>query len=312
MSIQDDMREKITNKIVAALESGTSPWRKPWVGGGMPINLVSKKAYRGINTILLSLHQMAHNLSSNVYATYKQWKDVGCQVKARPKDLEGEFGAGIIFFAPVKGTKMQANGEEKTFSFPIMRSYTVFNADQVEGASEYLAKRVKAEPKTPAELHEDAERVIAAYLAAESLKVKPSNHAAYSPSEDVVMMPDREAFTMGTNSYYGTMMHELVHSTGHENRLNRLTKFSRFGSQAYALEELVAEIGGCYMLGSVGLPVLDALENHANYLANWLSVLKADSKAIFQASAAAAAAADRILKPSGILEDAEVEEPALS
>jgi antirestriction protein ArdC len=120
-------------------------------------------------------------------------------------------------------------------------------------------------------------------------------------------MPSRESFTLGTNSYYGTTFHELVHSTGHESRLKRLDKFARFGSNAYAVEELVAEIGGCYMLGSVGLPVLDSLENHASYLDSWLKVLKQDHKAIFQAAAAAAAAADCILKPSGVLEEVEAE-----
>lgn len=314
MGFQENMREDITNKIVGALESGVAPWRKPWVGGGMPANLASKKHYRGINTVLLAIHQMTHKLGSNVYATFNQWKDAGCMVKKRPADIAaGSYGANIIFFAPVKGERMQANGETKTVSFPLMRSYTVFNADQVEGGAELVAKRFPPVSKTPAELHATAERVIGAYLAAEGLVTINSDKAAYLPNRDMLAMPAREAFTMGANSYYGTYFHECVHSTGTEKRTKRVEKFARFGTEAYAMEELVAEIGGCYLLGAVGLPVLASLEQHASYVADWLKVLKGDHRAIFQASAAAAAAADYILKPSGVLDaDPEaVEEPAL-
>jgi antirestriction protein ArdC len=309
MGFQESMREEITGKIVDSLKAGTAPWRKPWVGGGLPVNLVSKKPYRGINTLLLALHQWRHKLTSNVYATFNQWKDAGCMVKKRPDTIpSGQYGCNIIFFQPIKTRKMQANGEEKEVSFPLMKSYTVFNADQVDGGAELLAKRFPVKEKSAAEMHADAERVIGCYLKAEGLEVLNSDRAAYSPTIDKLLMPSRDAFTMGTNSYYGTFFHELAHSTGHAKRTNRCEKFAKFGTANYAVEELVAEIGGCYMLGAVGLPVLSELENHASYVANWLEVLKNDHRVIFQASAAAAAAADYVLKPSGMLDTADAEE----
>lgn len=310
MGFQEQMREEITNKIIDSLKEGVSPWRKPWVGGGLPTNVASKKRYRGINVLLLSIHQHQHKLTSSVYGTFNQWKQAGCMVRKRPEDCKGGYGAGIIFYQQLKGKKKQEDGTEKKFTFPMMKTYTVFNADQVEGASEYLAKRTTATPKTPAELHDNAESIIKCYLEREGIKTSKGNRACYNPVVDEVTMPERADFVLGTNSYYGTWFHELAHSTGHQKRLDRLDKFARFGSEAYAMEELVAEIGGCYLLGAAGLPVVEKLENHASYLENWLSVLKGDHKAVFQASTAAANAADCILKASGLLEDEEVEEVA--
>jgi antirestriction protein ArdC len=224
-------------------------------------------------------------------------------VRKRPADVkQGEYGCGIIYFSPIKGEKTDANGDKREYTFPLMRAYTVFNADQVEGGAEYAAKRF---PKVEgnADQHDEAERIFAEYIKAEGIGyVEGGERACYVPSADRIEMPKREKFMLGTASYYGTKFHEAVHSTGHEKRLARCAKFAAFGSQNYAMEELVAEIGGCFLLGALNLPVLAELENHASYLQHWLGVLKSDHKAIFKASAAAAAAADLILKPSGILE----------
>lgn len=305
MGFQEQLREEITNKIVQSLEKGVSPWRQPWVSG-LPTNLISKKPYRGINTLLLALHQSDFKFTSNVYATFNQWKDKGCMVKKRPANLkkDEDWGCGIVFFAPVKKIVIDKKTDmEKVVSFPIMRTYRVFNANQVEGADKIVEKYNK--PITdPAHIHDEAERVVKASGATIETGLK----ACYKPFEDIIEIPLRETFTNGTNSYYGTLFHELIHYTGHQSRLNRLEKFSKFGSNAYALEELVAEIGGCFMLGAVNLPVLDKIENHVSYLNSWLRVLKEDHKAIFQASAAASAAADFILKKAGIEEDTKDEE----
>jgi antirestriction protein ArdC len=185
-----------------------------------------------------------------------------------------------------------------------MRTFTVFCSDQVEGADKLITKPVI---KNPVEIHEEAERVIKCYMEAEKIPLKVSNRAAYSPSLDAVMMPSRDTFIGGTNSYYGTFLHELALSTGAEKRLNRLDKLARFGSESYAIEELIAEMAGCYLLGAVGLPILDKLENHASYLEAWLKVLKQDKKAIFQASTQASAASDYVLKPSRPIEVEEEE-----
>lgn len=313
MGFQETLRENITEKIVEAMKGGVPPWRKPWIDGSQPKNLVTKKSYRGINTILLAIHQWQHELTSPIYATYKQWEAIGCYVRKRPAHIEaGNYGASIVYFNQVKGKK-EIDGEMKEFTFPLMKSYNVFNSNQVEGADEWLAKnRKKEEPKTPAELHEIAESVISTYTDSESIKVLNADKASYIPREDIITMPKREAFTMGVNSYYGTFFHECAHSTAIKSRTGRLERFERFGSASYAMEELVAEMAGCYLLGAVGLPILDKLENHASYLDSWLKVLQEDHKKIFQAATAASAAADYILKSSGMLEVEEEEELAVA
>jgi antirestriction protein ArdC len=306
MGFQETIREDITNKIVKSLEAGTSPWRKPWMTG-LPVNLTSKKAYRGINVLLLSLHQHHFKHEKAVYATFNQWRDAGCMVKKRPEDVDF-WGCNIVYFSPIKGKKTLANGDVQEYSFPLLKTYTVFNAEQVEGGKEYTEKRFPKQDGN-AEPHEEAERVFDAYIQDHGIKyTEGGDRAYYSPSQDAINMPKLESFTMGTNSYYGTKFHEAIHSTGHEKRLDRLDKFARFGSSSYAAEELVAEIGGCFLMGALGLPVTSELENHASYLAHWLKLLKGDHKLIFQASAAASAAADMILKSGGLLEEKHEEE----
>lgn len=305
MGFQEQLREEITNKVVSSLEKGVSPWRMPWLSG-MPVNLVSKKHYRGINTLLLALHQEKFGFNSNVYATFNQWKDKGCMVKKRPDNLEkgDDWGCGIVFYSPQKKIVVDKKTDmEKVVSFPIMRTYRVFNASQVEGSEKVIGKFTKP-IVDPALVHEEADRVIKASGAV----IKNGPQACYRREPDEIEMPPRETFTMGTNSYYGTMFHELAHWTGHESRLNRLSKFSKFGNSTYAMEELVAEMAGCFLLGAVNLPVLDKLENHVSYLQSWLQKLKEDHKAIFQASSAAAAAADFILEKAGLIENHDEEE----
>lgn len=303
MSYQETLRESITHKFIEALEAGTNPWRQPWSGGGMPMNLNSKKYYKGINTWLLMFHQMAYKFNSNIYATFNQWRDKGVYVKKRPANVkEGEWGCPIIFFSPIKKEKTLPSGEVKEVVFPLMRSYTVFNADQVEGEN---AKKYQTTGKlNDIPPHDQAEMI----LKGSGATIKHGgNEAYYRPSEDYIQLPERNRF-INTNSYYGTAMHELTHWSGHESRLKRIERFHRFGSSAYAMEELVAEIGGCYLLGAAGIPVQDKLENHASYVEHWLGILKQDNKAIFQASSAASAAADFILKAAGLLEEETVEE----
>lgn len=286
--MQNKIREEITNRITEALLQGTSPWRMPWTSGSF--NLVSKKKYRGINVLLLNLHRQKHQLESPFYATFKQWQEWGFNVKKRPENVrEGQWGASIIFYNINKKTKLLANGEEKEITIPFLRTYTVFNGDQVEGNKENLPKISQVAPN---EICQKAEEVIQSQGA--NIKFG-GDVAAYMPHTDEVLMPVKERFS-SLGSYYGTMFHELVHWTGAESRLKRLQKFHRFGTEAYAVEELVAEMGGCFMLGELGLPIMDQLENHASYIQNWLKLLENDDKIIFQAATAASAAVDFLLK----------------
>jgi len=138
MASQQELRERITQQIVTALESGNVlPWRRPWSldkNAGFPANVVSKKPYRGINPILLDVASARHNLTSKWWATFRQWKDLGGKVMRRPADVpEGQWGTTIVFWTPVTKTEKDAEGDEKTDRYFVMRSYTVFNVDQVEG-----------------------------------------------------------------------------------------------------------------------------------------------------------------------------------
>lgn len=300
---QETLRDEITAKLISALESGARPWRQPWFSvSGAPSNGVSRRRYTGCNIWLLAVHMMRYNYSLPLYATFNQWRDKGCSVKARPATVKsGEWGSPIVFYSIIKKEE-ERDGQTVEKRFPMMRTWTVFNIEQVEGeyADKLREKMLAPVTKGGAELHADAERVIAE----SGIIVRHGGERAYySPSEDFVSLPERERFH-GTESYYGTMFHELVHATGHSSRLDRCPKFARFGSNAYAVEELVAELGGCFTSAAVGLPLVD-LENHASYLQSWLQVLKSDNRAIFQASSAAQAASDYLLKRAGLLEEGQ-------
>lgn len=284
---QNQLRRSITDAIVKSLEKGTPPWRRPWQPIGLPANVVSGKSYRGINLVLLSVRAEELGLTSNIWGTFRQWRDLGCSVKRRPDDTPpGRWGSTIVHYQDVEKVLVNDEGEEEKSHFPVLRTYTVFNADQVTGGA---AQYHRTWP-LPAAPFTNAEKLIAATGAAIR---SGGDRAFYKPADDFIQCPPRDRF-LSTESYYGTMFHELCHWTGHPIRLNRLTKFNRFGSEAYALEELVAELGGVFLVGQVGLPLVE-LESHASYLDCWLRCLKQDSRAVFQAAAAAAAASDYVL-----------------
>lgn len=287
--LQEKIREEITESILESLKSGLSPWRMPWLVHASQ-NVVSHKRYRGINTMLLNIHRNKFRFSSPIYGTFKQWKDMGFHVKKRPNDVkEGQWGCQIVFYNLLQKTQILANGEEKEYTIPLMRQYTVFNADQVDGDKGKLPQF--NEPEV-VQVCEKAEKIISEQNA--DIRIG-GDYAAYNSEEDFISMPKRELFN-STNSFYGTMFHELIHWTGHKSRLNRISKLSRFGNETYAAEELVAEIGGCFLLAESELPVLSQLENHVSYIQNWMKILKHDKKFIFQAASSATQAVDLLIK----------------
>jgi antirestriction protein ArdC len=142
MPTQNQIRQEITNRIIAALEGGLSPWRRPWrvsKNSGRPANVVSEKSYSGVNPLLLSIATMQHGFNSKWWATYRQWAAKGCQVKKRPTNVEpGHWGTGIVFCKPVTKTVTDEDtGDEEKSKFFMLRTYTVFNADQVNGAEHF-------------------------------------------------------------------------------------------------------------------------------------------------------------------------------
>lgn len=274
----------ITDKLIAKLEEGVAPWRKPWKAGeaGAPKNLKSGKAYRGINVFLLTIQ----GFESPYWLTFKQAKALKGSVR------KGEKGTQVIFWRWVEKTKT-VDGVDKKESFPILRYYTVFNVAQCDG----IVDPSKNEDVEPAP---EFNPIASAELVVEGMPNRPSishggSRACYSPSLDAVKMPEREAFDAPAE-YYSTLFHELAHSTGHESRVGRVFGVG-FGSEDYSKEELVAEMTAAMISGHCGIEEA-TLDNSAAYLASWIKTLKGDPKLAVCAAAQAQKAADYILDVS--------------
>lgn len=268
----------VTDRIIEQLESvNPKDWNKPWFSLGKEPMSLAGKTYRGINRLLLSGVD-----DLNTFGTYKGWTEKDCQVK---KGAKSQIAVFWKFF----------KDENKDTKAVMVRYYNVFGSSQVEGDyAEQLAEKQQAKLQQH-QPNESAAALIDNYLKRENLEVKSKDHAYYSSSEffteEHIGMPDMGQFK-SANDYYATFLHEMTHSTGHAKRLKR-EMVGKFGSQAYAFEELVAELGSAFLCGSIGLTQTPR-EDHAQYLASWLKVLKQDSKAIFTAASLAQKAADFI------------------
>jgi antirestriction protein ArdC len=296
MSYQDEIRAQVTEKIVAALKSGqTPPWRRPWSSQGpaLPTN-ISGRRYNGVNVILLMLAAMERNYPVNLWGTYNQFRNANGQVR------KGSKGVTVILWKPVVRKKLKANGDEKESTFPVMRTFTVFNVAQVDG---YPLPKPQT---TPTEFQDYAPAEEAIQATEADIRYQ-GNRAAYSPDGDFIVMPPKTAFEK-PHEFYGVVLHELCHWTGHKSRLDRLNKFARFGSESYAVEELTAELGSAMLSASLQVPQSDDLSNCQAYLASWIKVLESDHTAVFGASTQASLACDHILAFSNKAEAEEEEE----
>ncbi len=295
MSYQDDIKAAVTEKLVAALKSGkTLPWRRSWSSQGpaLPTNILGRR-YNGVNIFLLLLAAMERNYPVNLWGTYKQYQNAGGQVR------RGAKGVPVILWKPITRRKVNGNGEEVEDTFPVLRTFTVFNVAQVDGFPLPVKdNRTEFQDYAPAE---EAIRATGADIRYHG------NRAAYFPDDDYIVMPPKTAFEK-EHEFYGVVAHELIHWTGNKNRLNRLDKFARFGSESYAVEELVAELGSAMLLASLQVPQSDDLSNCEAYLANWIKVLESDHTAVFGASTQASLACDHILAFSRKAESEEQEE----
>ncbi|HEY0205353.1 MAG TPA: zincin-like metallopeptidase domain-containing protein [Acetobacteraceae bacterium] len=282
-----DHYQAVTDRIVAALEAGTAPWRRPWVAGarttmpGMPCNAVSGRAYRGVNAVLLAMTQYAHGSDDPRWITYRQAAERGWQVRA------GERGTPIVFFKrlDVHERPEGGEGEATVRRVPLLRGFTAFHASQVEGIALYQPPTLDEAPWRKPEAPE-------LIVARSGVRVRTGgDQAFYSPTLDFIAMPVASSFR-SPEAYAATLLHGTAHASGHERRLNRDLS-GRFGSRAYSFGELIAELTSC-MVGTVlGLPC--EMENHASYVQSWLGVLKEDKRAVFRAAAAAQKAADWML-----------------
>lgn len=265
---------EITAKIIAQMETAGSNWLNPMTGDGfgLPRNAVSGHRYQGINVLILGF-------TGSYWATYKQWQGKGCQVR------KGEKGTSIVLFKKIE-IKDKATGDKKMI--PMLKTFSVFSANQVDGefADKISKKGLK---KDETEIVEAADAWVAATGAI--VRTDHSARAFYSPAADYIQIPVREVFTAtptstSTEAYYSTLLHELAHWTGNKSRLDRLSMKNGFGSEGYAMEELVAELASAFQCALLDISP-SPREDHAKYLNNWLKVLKDDPKAIFKAAAAA-------------------------
>jgi antirestriction protein ArdC len=275
------IRQTVTDKIVSIMESGTTKGGPRWTqsaGHGLPRNAQTGQHYRGINVLLLWAEAAEKGFGTNDWLTYKQAEAIGGQVR------KGEKSVMCAFFDKVK--KEAENEQDEATFYPMAKAFFLFNVAQIDGLPDGLTPTVATHEFNPIV---EAEKL----LAKTGARLRHGfDGAFYAHGTDEVCLPNRSRFTSESN-YYATALHELSHWTGHETRLNR-TFGKRFGDQAYALEELVAELSAAFTMGHLAM-VDGTIEMHADYLQCWVRVLKSDKGAIFTAASQASKAADFIL-----------------
>lgn len=294
----DDLFAQITERVISAIEEGEAgKWNKPWTSAiaaaGLGVNAQTKNEYQGFNQFVLMVTTAAEGYPLNLWATYKQWESLGGQVQ------KGERGTQLVkwgktFTCQTCDWKSQKATCPKTGHLPSYRlwasPFTVFNVAQQDGY-EWVQPDFGSEP----ERFERVEEFVVASGA--KLQHKLGDRAFYTYSTDQITVPLREQFDT-PQGYYGTVLHELTHWTGSESRLNR-TKGSTFGDNAYAAEELVAELGATFLSARFAVET-DPHPEHIAYLDSWLKSLRADSKALYKAAKAAQDAVGFLAEKTGI------------
>lgn len=280
----DEMYDKITAKVLAALEAGTVPWTKPWTAGvNAPRSMSTGKAYRGINVLMLGIEQMDKGYTAPWWGTYKQIGELGGQIR------KGEKSSLAILW---KRFEKREEGDDKAKSFMMLRGFNVFNVAQGDWPDGVPAKFAPPELEHH-DIVAEAEALIAGYPHAPFIEVRPSDRAFYAPAADRVVVPELGQFK-SPEAYYSTMFHELTHSTGHKDRLARdgVVNIDHFGSHQYSKEELVAEMGAAMCCAITG--VEPQIDQSAAYIASWLRSLQNDHKLVVSAAAQAQRAVDHI------------------
>ncbi len=268
--------EEVTAKIIAELEKGSAPWVKPWKGNGiadLPFNAATGRRYNGVNVLLLWGTALEKGYQHASWLTYLQAKTLGGQVR------KGEHATAIVFAGST--AKKDSTGEEEKYRF--LRFHSIFNVEQVDG----LPERFTGIPPPPRPL-DDALSNAEEFIALLGADIRHGgSRAAYAPTLDTILMPHREQFESDA-LYVATKLHEHGHWTGHKSRLDRdLT--GRFGGEAYAGEELVAELTEAFLCAELAIP---GQLRHPEYIASWLKVLGEDKRAIFTAAGKATEAAN--------------------
>ena len=289
----------VTARILAQLEAGTVPWVKPWsatAGNNVPMNAVTKRPYSGVNVVLLWMACHGHFQKPH-FLTYRQAQALGGNVR------KGEHGFTVTFVKRCIGKPKDGETSEDGRTYTILKAYTVFNVEQCENLPERIV-----DPSPPKPRHEDErDATIDEFIASTEADFRDDvggDRAYYSPAQDFIAMPAFKAFKSASH-YYNTAFHELGHWTGADKRLARdFSKNKRFEKQAYAAEELVAELCAAFICAEFSI---DGGLQHADYIAHWVAMLKNDDRAFFTAASAAQKAADFLRAKALEEEDEEIQ-----
>lgn len=279
MAEKFNIYEEVTNRIIKQLENGVVPWHKPWSGVlNGAYNRVSKKPYSLLNQMLLK--------HDGEYATFKQWTELGGKVR------KGEKSEIVVFWKMLNVEEIK-DGKVENKLIPLLKYINVFHVSQIDGVEPREVKVIEHNPI------EEAENIKKEYMNRESIVIKEmlSNEAFYSPVRDYIQVPCKEQYE-DVLEFYSTLFHEMVHSTGHKDRLKRLDcsmKFASFGSEDYSKEELIAEIGSAFLMNHIGIESSKTFNNSTAYIKSWLRVLKNDNRFIVSASGKAEKAMKYIL-----------------
>ena len=277
-SPRQDIYARITAHIVAALETGVRPWVRPWnaehAAGRITRPLRHNgQPYTGINILSLWASAIEQGFAAPIWMTYRQATELGGHVR------KGEKGSPVVYANSITRNETDADsGADVAHQIHFLKGYTVFNVEQIEGLPDQYTQLASPRLDAPARIAR-AERFFAATGVILS---HGGNRAFYRPSTDTIVLPPFEAFR-DAEAYYSTLAHESCHATSHPSRLARDFGSKRFGSESYAIEELVAELGAAFLCADLDL-ALEPREDHAAYLAHWLEVLKSDNRAIFTAA----------------------------
>ena len=297
-----DLYQQITNRIIIALENGVAPWKKPWRRAdgsyiaGLPLNASTGRQYSGINVLLLWMSAAEQGFRSSQWLTYRQAQEIGGQVRKGEKATLGVVYKDWRKQAEDSNGNRQynADGEPVMETVPMIKALQLFNVEQCDGLPVHLTEEP---PQSEPDICPVIAKRINAMLHSTGVKYQslPQNRAFYQFSVDKIVTPMAEQFVTEAD-YWSTLLHELVHSTGHAKRLNRegITSSTRkFGDPVYAFEELIAEMGSAFLCAQLGI---DGDVQHDSYVGSWLSILKSDKKALFRACRHARQASEYLLE----------------
>ena len=285
-----NLYEEVTDRIIAELEKGEIPWKKPWCGvRSGAISYATGRPYSLLNQFMLKPGE---------YITFNQCKARGGKIK------KGAKSRMVVFWKVIYKEKKDASGQIVTDAegkpvmegTPFLRYFNVFHIDDCEGVEPRWQGKL---PEAHAKPFEAAEEVLMGYVTREHVTLRHArqDRAFYRPATDEIVLPLMEQFPE-TAEYYSTAFHEATHSTGHASRLNRLNTglaAAAFGSDDYSKEELVAEIGSACILNELGIETPASFRNSAAYIQNWLQVLRNDKHMIISAASRAEKAVKMIL-----------------